>query len=269
MPGRIDVRVDGPLCTITLVAPRRRNALTPEMLCGLADAFVAFADDPALRVAILTGAGEHAFCAGGDLDRTLPLLTGARAPEDAFDRRLLSDPQVLAASGLRDFALDKPVIAAVNGACLAAGFELLLGTDIRIAAEQAVFGLPEVQLGLLPFAGSMARLPRQVPHAAAMRLLLTGEPIDAHEARRIGLIDQVLPVADVLPAALRLAQRIARNGPLAVRAVKRTVRGASGRPLAEAYAAEDEARREVFASADAREGPRSFLEKREPRFEER
>jgi enoyl-CoA hydratase len=263
-PVRLERR--GDVLLVTLDAPRRRNALTPEMLCRLADAFVAYAADPVLRVAVVTGAGTQAFCAGGDLERTLPLLTGDRAPDDAWDRRLLDDAQVLAASGLRDFPLDKPVVAAVNGACMAAGFELLLGTDVRIAAETARFGLPEVQRALLPFAGSMARLPRQVPHAVARRLLLTGEPIDAPEALRVGLVNEVVPAAQVLERALAIAERIARNGPLAVRAVKRTVVAASGTPLHAAYALEDEARREVLASDDAREGPRAFMAKRAPRY---
>jgi enoyl-CoA hydratase len=259
----------GTVLVITIDAPQRRNALTPEMLCRLADAFIAFARDPALRVAVVTGAGDQAFCAGGDLARTLPLITGDRAPEDDWDRRLLGDPQVLAASGLRDFPLDKPVVAAINGTCMAAGFEMLLGTDIRIAAQHASFALPEVQRALLPFAGSMARLPRQVPHAVAMRLLLTGEAIDADEALRVGLVNEVVASEDLLPRAMAVAERIARNGPLAVQAVKRTTVAASGVTLSEAYALEDAAKREVLATADAREGPRAFVEKREPRYEGR
>lgn len=262
----VALRTEGAILVITLDAPARRNALTPEMLCRLADAFVAYEADPALRACVVTGAGELAFCAGGDLERTLPLLSGARPPADDWDRRLLADPLVLAASGLRERVPEKPVVAAVNGVCMAAGFELLLGTDVRIAADHARFGLPEVQRALLPFAGSMARLPRQVPWASAMQLLLTGEPIGAAEALRIGLVGEVLPGNEVLPRALAVAARIAANGPLAVRAVKRTAVAASGRPLEDAYRLEDAAKREVLASEDAREGPRAFLEKRPPRW---
>lgn len=269
MNAPIRVETQGGIRLITLDAPQRRNALTPEMLCRLADAFLAFAADPDLRVAVITGAGEQAFCAGGDLGRTLPLMTGDRAAEDEWDRRLLDDPRVLAASGLRDHPIDKPIVAAINGSCLAAGFELLLGTDIRIAAEHAQFALPEVQRAVLPFAGSMARLPRQIPHAAAMQLLLTGEPIGAAEAWRIGLINEVVARGEALPRALAIARRIERNGPLAVQAVKRTAIAASGLPLSDAYALEDAAKREVLATADAREGPRAFIEKREPRYEGR
>ena len=239
------------------------------MLCRLADAFMAFSADPALRVAVITGAGEQAFCAGGDLGRTLPLMIGERAAEDEWDRRLLDDPRVLAASGLRDHPIDKPIVAAINGICLAAGFEMMLGTDIRVASHHAQFALPEVQRAVLPFAGAMARLPRQVPHAVAMRLLLTGEPIDAAEAWRIGLINEVVAQEEVIPRAMAIARRIERNGPLAVQAVKRTACAASGMPLTGAYQLENAAKREIFATADAREGPRAFIEKREARYEGR
>jgi enoyl-CoA hydratase len=257
---------DGPVATITLNRPAARNALTPEMLCRLADAFVDFRDDDRLRVAILTGAGDIAFCAGGDLARTLPVMTGARKAEDDWDRRVLNEPLVMAASSLRGFALDKPVIAAVNGACLAAGFEILLGTDIRIAADHASFGLPEVQRALIPFAGSLARLPRQIAQAHAMEILLTGRPVSAGRALQIGLVNQVLPAAEVTPRALELARQIAGNGPLAVQRVKHTVLAASGLPLDTGFALEDESRQIVLASLDAREGPLAFMEKRAPRF---
>lgn len=256
---------DGVL-TLTLDAPARRNALSPEMLCLLADALAAFDADDALRVAIVTGSGEQAFCAGGDLARTLPLLTGDRAPEDEWDRRVLDDPRVMAASGLRGWMPGKPLIAAVNGVCMAAGLEFLLGTDIRLAADHARFALPEVQRGLLPFAGSMARLPRQVPHAVAMQMLLTGEAIDAAEAHRIGLVGEVMPLPALLPRARAIAARIAANGPLAVREVKHAAIATSGLALGDAYAVEDAAWARVRASEDAREGPRSFMEKRAPRW---
>lgn len=269
MTSPIQVQAQGAVLVITLDAPQRRNALTPEMLCRLADAFILLAQEPALRVAVVTGRGDQSFCAGGNLGRTLPLLTGDRPAEDDWDHRLLNDPLVLAASGLRDFPLHKPVIAAINGTCMAAGFELMLGTDIRIAARHAQFGLPEVQRAVLPFAGSMARLPRQIPQALAMQLLLTGEPIPAEHAWRIGLVNEVLPGEEVLPRAMALAERIARNGPLAVQAVKRTTLATSGQALDRAYAMKDAAKAEILVSADAREGPRAFVEKREPRYQGR
>lgn len=256
----------GGILLLTLNRPEAMNAITPEMACRLADALAMFEADPELRVAILTGAGERAFCSGGDLGRTLPLLTGARAPEDAWDRRLMSDPEVLARSSLRQDRPAKPVIAAVNGHCLAGGFEMMLGTDLRIAATHARFGLPEVQHALVPFAGAMVRLPRQIPECLAMELLLTGDAVDARRAAEMGLINRVVAPDEVLPEAMRLARRIADNGPLALRAVKETVIGTSGLPLDEAYAMEDAASTTVLASQDAREGPCAFMEKRAPRY---
>lgn len=256
----------GAIAHVSLNRPSARNALTPEMLCRLADAVIDFQNDDALRVLVLGAEGTQAFCAGGDLALTIPLFGGARAPADAWDRRVLEDPLVMPASSLRDYPLDKPVIAAINGACYAAGFEIMLGTDIRIAAEHATFCLPEVKRAVVPFAGSMVRLPRQVPHALAMELMLTGDPIDAHKALGMGLVNHVVPAGEVLPRAFAMAERMARNGPLAMRRLKQTVTAASGLPLEQGYLLENETKRIVLGSDDAREGPRAFMEKREPRY---
>jgi enoyl-CoA hydratase len=254
------------VATITFNRPEARNALTPEMLCRLADAIQDFAADPSLRVAVITGAGDKAFCSGGDLATTLPLLTGDRAPADHWDRRLLEDPLTSAASSLRGYPLTKPVIAAVNGACLAAGMELMLATDIRVVADHATFGLPEVTRALIPFAGSMARLPRQVAYCHAMEMLLTGDSIDAAAAFRIGLVNHVVRADKVHAMAEALARKIAANGPVAVQQVKQTVLSSSGLALAQAYGLEDAAKEIVMATEDAREGPRAFIEKRRPNY---
>ena len=259
----------GAVATVTLSRPEARNALTPEMLCRLADAFAAYEADDTLRALILTGEGPHAFCAGGDLGSTIPLLTGARAPVDEWDRRVLDDPAVMATSGLRERPGVKPIIAAINGACMAAGFELLLGTDIRVAADHAKFALPEASRGVIPFAGSIARLPRQVPHCLAMNLMLTGVAIDAAEAYRIGLVNHCVAAERVLPVARGIAERIVGNAPVAVRAIKRVAIAASGLTLTGAYLLEDEARAEVLATDDAKEGPRAFMEKRPPKYQGR
>ncbi len=266
MTGTVHLMIDGSIATITLDAPASRNALTPPMLCMLADAVKTVATRADVRVAIITGTGDKAFCAGGDLSRTLPLMSGDRQPEDEWDHKLLTDPEVLAASGLRDYPLDKPVIAAINGVCMAAGFEMMLGTDIRICAEHASFALPEVKRGVIPFAGSMARLPRQIGYSAAMELMITGDAISAQEAWRLGLVNRVVPAHELMPTAMALARKISENGPLAVQAVKRTVRASSGCTLDHAYQLENEAKRLVMASDDAREGPRAFMEKRPPKF---
>nr|WP_281065473.1 enoyl-CoA hydratase-related protein [Jiella sonneratiae] len=254
---------------MTLNRPRARNAISPEMACRLSDAYGRFAEDEALRVLVLTGAGDKAFCSGGDLALTMPLLSGARQPADAWDRRVLDDPAVMDRSALRHTAIDKPIVAAINGTCLAGGLETMLSTDIRVASETARFGLPEAKRGLIPFAGSLARLPRQLPHAIAMEMLLTGETIDAPRALAFGLVNQLAPQEEVLGRAIALAETIAANGPLAIREIKRTVRLATGVPLEQGFALEDEARRIVMASKDAREGPRAFMEKRPARFEGR
>jgi len=252
--------------TLTLNRPEAHNALSPELICRLVDALDAFEADPGLQVAILTGAGTRAFCSGGDLGRTLPLFSGHRSPEDDWDRRLLDDPRTRALAPLREEPLSKPLIAAVNGVCVAAGAEMLLGTDIRIASSNASFGWPEARHALIPFAGTLARLPRQIPYCQAMELLLTGGTIDAERALSLGLINRVVPPEQVLPEARRIARQIAANGPLAVREIKRVARAAIGLPLDAGYALEDDSYRAIMDSADAKEGPLAFMEKRKPVF---
>jgi enoyl-CoA hydratase len=254
------------IAELVLNRPQSRNALTPEMLCRLADAVIDFSKDPGLRVMILHAEGEHAFCAGGDLALSIPLLTGARQPVDEWDHRLLKDPVVMQASSLRDFRLNKPVISAIQGACFAAGFEIILGTDIRIASPNATFCLPEVKRGIIPFAGSMARLPRQIPYCRAMEIMLLGEPISAIEAQAMGLINWVVPVEKLLERARITANQIAANGPFAVQQLKRTVIETNGRSREEAFQIENCTKEIVLASEDATEGPLAFIEKRTPKF---
>lgn len=245
--------------------PERRNALSPETMVRLADAWKDFRDDDDLRVAILTGAGDRAFCAGGDLERLMPLFTGARRPEDEWDRRLMADPgDVMSTALLRPFELYKPIVAAINGFALAGGSEILQSTDIRIASSTTSFGLSEAQRGLVPGGGSMVRLPRQIPHCKAMEILLLGDRISAEEAHRIGFINEIVEPEALMPRALEIADRLARNAPLALRAIKETVIRTSGLPLDEAYAIEHSLSGAVMTSEDAREGPRAFMEKREP-----
>jgi len=258
--------VDNGVLTLTLNRPQAHNALNPELLCRLVDALDAFEADPALHVAILTGAGTQAFCSGGDLGKTLPLFSGHRQPEDDWDRRVLDDPRIRTLAPLRESPLSKVVIAAVNGACLAAGAEMLLGTDIRIASAKASFGWPEVRHALIPFAGTLARLPRQIAYCQAMELLLTGNKIDAERALSLGLINKIVAPDQVLPEAQHMARHIAANGPLAVKEIKRVVRMSFGAPLEAGYALEDDSYRSIMNSADAQEGPLAFMEKRKPVF---
>lgn len=257
---------EGPVARITLNRPDRHNAKTPEMICRLADAFDRFEADADLRVAVVTGAGTRSFCSGGDLELTLPLLSGARKPETEWDHRLVANRDTLFRSTLKGPVLAKPVIAAINGHCLAGGFELMLGCDIRIASETARFGLPEVRHALIPFAGTLARLHRQIPYAAAMELLLTGDQIEAGQALDWGLINRAVPQDRVLPDAMELAHRIAGYGPLALAELKQATAKAVGHRLEDGFAIETASMDRIMASEDAREGPRAFMERRPPQY---
>jgi enoyl-CoA hydratase len=254
---------------LTFNRPQVRNALSPEVFCRLADAWQDYAADDSLRVAIITGAGDRAFTAGADLGTFIPLLSGARLPEDEWDRRVLQNSQVSDVSILRGFTLTKPVIAAINGFCLGAGTELIQATDLRIAAEHATFALTEVMRGFMPAGGSTVRLPRQIPFCKAMEILLVGEHMSAQEAYRIGLVNEVTPADQVMPKAEELARKIAANGPVAVRKIKETVLRSLSVSLEEGFAIENENARLVLATEDAKEGPRAFMEKRSPQYKGR
>lgn len=253
------------IAVLTFNRPERKNALTPEMMVRLAEAWRDFRDDDSARVAILTGAG-NTFTAGADLARLIPLLTRARKPEDDWDRRLLEDKTLFQTAVLRRFELYKPVIAAINGVALAGGCEMILATDLRIASPEASLGLSEPKRGIVPGAGSLARLARHIPYCEAMKILLTGDAIPASEALRVGLINEIVPAERLLPRALELAATLAANGPLALRKIKEAVLRSGGRTLEDAFDIEDECARVVMRSEDAREGPRAFMEKRAPRF---
>jgi len=261
----VERRADGVLI-LTMNRPAARNALSPRMLLELYDAWHEFADTRALRVAILTGAGDRDFCAGGDLKLTMPLMTGARQPEDDWDRELLANPAKFTDAILRGYDIYKPIIAAVNGNALGGGTEMMNACDLRVASENAVFGTPEAKVGLLPGGGSITRLPRQIPYAKMMEMLLVGRPFSAREALDMGLVNYVVPREQLLDKALELAGLLAANGPLAVSKIKEGVLRSSGLSLAESYAIENEVSAAVMTSKDAREGPRAFAEKRKPDF---
>jgi enoyl-CoA hydratase/carnithine racemase len=207
---------------------------------------------------VLTGAGG-AFCAGADLKA----MTAAH-PGDSFRQGGL-DLSVIDAL-LKGRRLRKPLIAAVEGPAIAGGTEILQAAEIRIAGQSARFGISEARWGLFPLGGSAVRLVRQIPYAIAADLLLTGRHISADEALRIGLIGEVVPDGRALARALEVADQIAANGPLAVQAILRTIRETEGMAENEAFAVESRIGMEVFKSADAKEGPRAFTEKRAPVF---
>ena len=251
---------------ITLNRPGDKNMLNGEMFVELADAWDEVRGDKNVRVAVLTAAGDVDFCCGGDLGEVIPLWTGARQPQTPVEERLLADPMIPDRIMLKGEPLYKPVIAAINGRALGGGTELLQATDIRIAADHAQFSLPEPKVGVVPGAGSMVRLARQLPWAHAMKILLGGEPVSAQEALAMGLVSEVLPLSDLLARAEHYAENICRQSPLALQAIKRTALETHTLPWADAFRFEMEQAGAVMMSKDAREGPRAFREKRQPQF---
>lgn len=258
---------DSPHCLVELVdhtlvvtmnRPEKKNALSGDMLAIMADAWDRVNQDDQVRVAILTGAGG-AFCAGADLS-----AMSQSSPSDKFESGEF-DPSVIK-SLLKGFRLTKPLIAAVEGPAIAGGTEILQATDIRVAGESARFGVSEPRWGLYPLGGSAVRLPRQIPYTVAADLLLTGRHVRAAEAKEIGLIGHVVPDGTALEKAHELAAMIAANGPLAVQAVLRTIRDSEGKHENDCWADDARVGAAVFASADAKEGPRAFLERRTPQF---
>lgn len=254
---------EGPVLICTMNRPERKNALSGEMLARMADAWVEIDENPEIRVAILTGAAGT-FCAGADLKA----MAGGNAP-DEWSGRFLKDPDLQWKGLLRHHRLKKPLIAAVEGYAVAGGTEILQGTDIRVAGRSATFGVAEVRRGLFPLGGSTVRLRRQIPYTHAAELLLTGRFVPAEEALRIGLIGRIVDDGQALAEAKQIAEQIAANGPVAVQAVLRALRETESLPEKDALQRELEIGLPVFATEDAREGPRAFAEKRTPAFKGR
>lgn len=265
----VELTVADGIATVRLNRPEVMNAMSPEMTVKLYECWLKVRDDPAIHVAILTGAGDKSFCSGADLALYIPLLTGARQPGDEYDRAVVADPTIPHKASLRNFDVGKPVIAAVNGYALAGGMEMLQGVDLRIASTTARFGLREVQRGLIAAGSSCVRMPRQIPYVKAMEILLTGEMFDAQHMLDIGYLNYVVPPEELMPRALSIARRIADNGPLAVRVTRAAVRDTINMPEPEALDLEWKMAQTVWDSEDAREGPRAFFEKRPPRFKGR
>jgi enoyl-CoA hydratase len=244
----------GHVLIVTMNRPRARNALSGQMLALLREAWDEVDADPGIRVCVLTGAGG-AFCAGADLKA----MTADHPGDHQMDLSVI-EPL------LKGRRLTKPLIAAVEGPAIAGGTEILQATDIRVAGQSARFGVSEARWGLFPLGGSAVRLPRQIPYTLAADLLLTGRHIRAAEAREIGLIGHVVPDGEALDKALEIAAAIAANGPLAVRAILATMRQTEGMAENDAFKIEAAIGMEVFASQDAKEGPRAFADKRAPLF---
>jgi E-phenylitaconyl-CoA hydratase len=255
----IDVTINEGICTIVINRPERLNAMDADHYRDLSAAWRQVRDDAAIRVAIITGAGEKSFTTGADIKSFLTAPPG-------YDEMWLTQRDQLLNRGLEVW---KPVIAAVNGYCLGGGVTLMLATDIRIASENATFNLAEVKRGLVPGNGGTQRILDQLPYPIAMEMMLTGDPIDAAAAARWGLINKVVPRDKLTDAAHEYAQRIAANAPLAVQAAKELAVRSRDVDRATGLRMEQMFNRMLMATEDAKEGPAAFAEKRKPRFQGR
>lgn len=244
----------GRVAVVTIDRPERANAIDLETATSLSATFDELENGDEVRAVVLTGAGERIFCAGMDLTAVEAGQAGA----------VNGVPGGFAGIVRRDFP--KPLIAAVNGAALGGGFEIVLACDLVVASSAARFGLPEVGLGLFPASGGAVRLTRRLPQALALEYLLAGEPVPVERAQALGLVNRVVDPAKVLDEAVALAERVGRNAPLAVRAAKRVARVAATDGEPAAWTLNDELAASVGDSADAREGGRARAEKREPQW---
>jgi E-phenylitaconyl-CoA hydratase len=240
---------------ITLNRPETLNALDQQTYQEFSEACLQFRDDPEAWVAIITGSGDKAFCAGADLKKSIPLL---------LDGNLEIPPSIR--RGLRVY---KPFIAAVNGIAAGGGLEITLACDIRIASESATFTVAEPKLGLMPGQGCTQRLPRIIGLAGAAEMMFMAKTIDAHEAFRIGLVNAVVPHKELKETALEWAQAIARNGPLAIKSIKKALTEGFDLPLDKGLELEDSLVKALVSSEDVREGLTAFMEKRTPVFKGR
>jgi (E)-benzylidenesuccinyl-CoA hydratase len=248
------------IATVTLNRPEALNSLDPESLAELNDAFQKANADENVRVVILTGAGEKAFCTGSDLKKTMP-------PKESFAELTFGRSKWL--YPFAGMEIDKPMLCAVNGYALAGGMELALACDIRIASTKAQFGQSEVCIGSIPAAGGTQRLPRMIGMSDAMLMMLTGDRIGAEEALRIGLVSRLVAPGELMSIAREIAAKIAENAPLAVRAVKRLVRDGMDMPLLAAIQSEQFALGLLRDTQDRIEGRLAFQEKRKPNFQGR
>lgn len=252
----VPYELDGHIAVITLDRRNALNAIDLETWQAFSDATGRLEADDRAWVGIITGAGTRAFSAGADLSSTIPRLM------DDPDHNPYPHPPTI----MRGQTVTKPLIAAVNGLALGGGLEVVLACDLRVAAENARFGAPEVTLGLIPGWGGTQRLPRQLPWAVAARIILTGQPLAAQEALQVGLVNAVVPADDLMAEARRWAETLCKCGPLALRAAKRAMLEGSHLPLEDGLAVEHRLFNSLAYTEDVREGLAAFSEKRPPRF---
>ncbi len=250
---------------VTLDRPAAANSLDPESLAQLAVVWRKIESDSEIRCAVLTGAGDRVFCSGMDMKKTIPVAQrfarGERVSEIDFEGLRSVSTALLAG-----FDLKTPLVCAINGHARAGGFDLMLASELRYAVPRATFALEEVALGLYPTGNATVLLPRQIGWVHANQLLLTARPIDAERALKIGLLNEIVPPAELLPTALASADAIAANAPLAVRETRRGVREILSLSLEDAYLRQEELGRPLRRTEDAREAQRAFVEKRRPVF---
>ncbi|HJX03497.1 MAG TPA: enoyl-CoA hydratase-related protein [Dehalococcoidia bacterium] len=245
---------EGKIATLTLNRPEALNALNVELISEISKALIDFMRDDSLWVGIITGAGEKAFCAGADIKEALPKLK-------EFRNMPWAEPPLF-----RGLKLWKPLVAAVNGHALGGGLEVALLCDVRIASENATFGVPEVTLGLIPAWGATQRLPRAIPTALAAEMLMTGRLINAQEAYRIGLVNKLVPQAELMNTARQMADMLCKPSPLAVRAVKKAMYDGLNLSLPQGMEVEKEMTDYIVSTEDFAEGTTAFIEKRKPQW---
>ncbi|MFQ5342105.1 MAG: enoyl-CoA hydratase/isomerase family protein [Anaerolineae bacterium] len=261
----IDYEKQDRIAVVTLNRPEAMNALDLEMSDRLAEIWREVRDDRDVWVAILTGAGDRAFCAGADLKK-MGEYYQSMTP---LQRRQQAEQEPGLGGITRNLWVPKPIIAAVNGHCLAGGLELALACDLRVAAEHATFGLTEVRWGIIPGAGGTQRLPRLIPVGVALEMILTAQPITAQRAYQVGLVNRVVPLAELMSTALALAEAICANAPLAVRTAKEAVWRGLDLPLEKGLRLAALLGEPLRQTEDVQEGLRAFREKRKPKFKGR
>jgi enoyl-CoA hydratase/carnithine racemase len=262
----LDFAIENRVALIGLNVPETKNALGPEILRRLGEAWDRVKTDDDIRCAILYSAVDDIFCAGMDLNSVIPVLTRARQPRDEDERWIAVNPQNMLAAMLRGRSWDKPVISAVHGLCLTGGWEMVMGTDLRVASHDATFEMREARYGIMPCGGANVYLPRQIPRAAAKEILLTAEPVPAQRLYEWGFLNRVVEKEDLLDEAMVLALKIAGNGPLAVQGILRSIRETAAMDLEAALAKDLQYGLPIFSSNDAREGVRAFKEGRKADF---
>lgn len=259
------VEDDGPVRILTLNRPDAHNAISPELIVRLDKACEEAKDDPSVRAVVIASSGTKTFCAGGDLKLMIPLVTGARKAEDDFDRVTID----LMKASDRPFPIQgdigKPLIAAIEGAALGGGLELVLACDMIVAGRDARFGAPEATVGAYP-ARITFMLPQRLPYSIAAKMLLSGALLDASDAEKYGLVSDLVDVGQAQSVAVKVAHRIASNAPISVQSARQVARAAIGTDRNDLAELDQKMTGRVYRSEDAREGPRAFAERRKPEF---